>query len=114
MEDSPLVNSERYTCEVCKIVITSRYSITLNGPCPNCGRSNRWHRSYGSVDVSLLEQVALHYRDALGIDKYKNAPTKYVAVKLGTARSTAARWVMKARAAELLGAAVGSKAGEAV
>lgn len=62
------------------------------------------------ISDSHLELVAGAYREAIELSL---PPTKYVAARFMTSHSTAARWVRMARDAEVLGAAVGTKPGEA-
>lgn len=62
-----------------------------------------------SVDSGMLEDVAALYRRA-ALDG--NKPTAEIALALSVSRSTAARWVRRARDRGLLGDAVPGKAGE--
>lgn len=64
-------------------------------------------RSYNRVDDDLLQRVADAYRAG------GEAPTRHVAETIGVTRSTAAKYVQRARKAGFLGAAVGRRAGEA-
>ena len=70
-------------------------------------RRDHEHNRYLGDDH--YERVAEIYREALQLGY---APTKWVGVRFGKPRSTAARWVMEARERGKLGKAVGTRAGE--
>ena len=57
-----------------------------------------------------LREIAEHYREAL--EDGDPAPTVYAARKMFLTRSTAGRWIQRARAAGFLGAAIDRRPGE--
>lgn len=77
----------------------------------------RWReefpRDVRHVGDEQLQLAAEEYRAALADPQQRRRPTARVAERLAVSRATAARWVAAARAAGHLGAALGSKAGEA-
>lgn len=70
----------------------------------------RLRRRGSPLSDEELQRVAGIYRDA---QERGHAPTQSVADQLGAPRSTAARWVGKARARGYLGPAMKGRAGEA-
>lgn len=93
-------------------VLVSALPVELNNAFQEAWQENygREKRKRGISDDDLRE-VARLYREALQSDN--SASTKFVAHKMNVSRSTAARWVQKARSQGLIGPAIGSKAGEA-
>ncbi len=82
------------------------YAVTFDGGRdPSNGRGQR-------VTRPELERAAGLYRQALALGK--RDPTATVARALPKSRSTAARWIMRARREGLLGPAVGPTPGETV
>jgi hypothetical protein len=73
------------------------------------GQGTRRSRSGSPLTAEHLSEVAERYRKAL---KQGLPPTQTVADEMHAARSTAARWVAKARERGLLGPARRGRAGE--
>jgi hypothetical protein len=72
-------------------------------------RSTRRRRPQSALTDEHLKKVADEYRSALD-DGF--SPTETVAYKMNAARSTAARWVMRARKRGFLGPAIPGRPGE--
>jgi hypothetical protein len=70
----------------------------------------RWRDAPGQRDGGELERVAAVYRRAVAAG---TPPSAAIASEFGITRSTARKWVQRARARGLLGPAVGRRVGEA-
>jgi Helix-turn-helix domain len=93
------------------LVPDERGHVQVYAPAFDEGVHTRWKEGrHGPAEGAELERVAAMYRRAVAAGA---SPSAAIASEFGITRSTARKWVQRARARGLLGPALGRRVGEA-